>query len=170
MGCPNAIKSITWKDVLKLIVPFGWGVTSLAAVVAYGASYEISSTVFSFCSFAICAILFYDIWKYHRDNSYVALKSEQANTQWTTLKLCFAVAFAVLTGFGVFITIGFSTRIQIFGWSGPVWLLITCVLTVIWAIDIFKYHLKRTPQETPSADGQRESSAEMGTREETQLE
>jgi hypothetical protein len=121
-------------DISFQLININNQVTSAAAVIAYGVSLSYASTVFSFCLFVICAILVYDICKYHRclsktfsiiscgcwqfslisfhykQNSYVALQAEQANRQITTLKLLFAICFGIVTGFGTVVIILFAMR------------------------------------------------------------
>lgn len=73
MPLPTFLQNVTWKDPLRVLIPFAWGVTytkrynskqvvSLAAVGSYGAVKHVGPALFGAASALVSFILVYDIW------------------------------------------------------------------------------------------------------------
>eukprot|EP01116_Phalansterium_solitarium_P014535 TRINITY_DN32245_c0_g1_i1.p1 TRINITY_DN32245_c0_g1~~TRINITY_DN32245_c0_g1_i1.p1 ORF type:complete len:177 (-),score=32.69 TRINITY_DN32245_c0_g1_i1:405-935(-) len=133
----------TVLDIVKLSFPVVATVTSFAAVIGYSAFRMISPAVFAAICTMICGVLFLDVWWYHRTQTYSQLTDvEQKRPSFVVGKLCLAVVVFFSCLFALIVFQAFPTQVQIFSISSTIWAAFCCLASLVWAIDIFKYHLR----------------------------
>ena len=91
---------LTFKDVLKLFFPFGWGILSLISVIVYLVVPDeprwIASSAW-LVSMIISILIFVHLWKYHRNISHKYNILPESNQQYVYYKICVSVLVCLAT-------------------------------------------------------------------------
>jgi len=101
----------------------------------------------------ISGIILHDVWKFHRSVSSGLLEAEwnSKDNQNAVLKLSVAIAFIIGSLVALITTYELRTRFTIIGVSDALWNATSCILSIIWTIDIAKYHLKTKTTNLPDS-------------------
>jgi hypothetical protein len=75
----------------------------------------------------------------------------ERGTSYAFFKFCFTVFICIGSLFLGVISLVFRPQLGISGWSASVWCFIACLVSLLWAIDVGKNHMRKDPVDLPGS-------------------
>jgi len=125
------------RDGLLLLLPVGWGLTCLAAVIAYGARGRTIPAISALLSALASLLLSIDVWVSHKTTRVLNNRDlEKAGDRTSVLvKLGLAILlFVSMTATSIYFVLDRRYHADL------IWTLMATALSVVWIIDLVVFH------------------------------